>query len=442
MPALLQISTSVAPREADTACETDGAIAANRIAKHAIQEAKWRVIRVSCMTLLYQAATMRSSPPFHSPMSVKSQLQNRLASLAMMAALAGCATPERTDYASYSLPQTLQALAHRHHVCGAALAVIKARKVVAVETASGCIPPAGLSADTVFQAASLSKPVFAYGVLQLVAQGKMALDAPVTGYLPPGYRHRYRPLRAEPSAPVTDPRLQAVTVRMALNHTTGLPNWSSGPLAFGAAPGARWDYSGEGYVLLQRAVEAVTGMPLDQFMRMQVFAPLSMDRSDYIVSPRIASHLLSGTKANGAPRAGLALKTPVAAFSLHSSAADLGKFLSHVLNDESMLRQITAAPVTVDPGLKLSWGLGWGIEHGNLGDYLWQWGNNPGYRAFAMASVRTGDGFVMLTNSENGLQLAEPLARKILPDEHRLFQSPVLGTDVISIACNTLRICL
>jgi hypothetical protein len=86
--------------------------------------------------------------------------------------------------------------------------------------------------------------------------------------------------------------------------------------------------------------------------------------------------------------------------------------------------------------------LGWGLERTQDNLYIWQWGNNPGYRAFVIASVRTGDGFVMLTNSENGLELAEPIAKTILPDDHKLFRLPMLGGDIINMLCNTLILCL
>ena len=229
---------------------------------------------------------------------------------------------------------------------------------------------------------------------------------------------------------------------MVLNHTSGLPNWAFGPLNFDAAPGTRWQYSGEGYVLLQRAVEAVTGTPLDQFMTSQVFTPLGMNDSSYTWSEAIGQNLLAGTKANGSPRASTQLKSPNAAFSLYTSAADYGKFLVKVLDDDDVIKLATGSPVPAEPSLGLDWGLGWGIE-GNQDDrYIWHWGNNTGYRAFVIASVRTGDGFVMLTNSENGLQLAQPITRKILPGEHKLFQSSILGTDIINLLCNTLRVCL
>ncbi len=322
------------------------------------------------------------------------------------------------------------------------VAVIRNRQLASIETASACATPATLAPDSVFQAASLSKPVFAYAVLKLVAQGKLDLDTPVMTYLPQGYRHQRDLLTPEPSDLVTDPQLAAITVRMVLNHTSGLPNWTSGVLRVGTAPGTKWDYSGEGYVLLQRAVESVTGQPLDQFMAAQVFQPLGMNHSDYAWNERVAKNLLPGTKANGAPRAAMTLTHPNAAFSLHTSAADYAKFMVALMKDDALLSQSTASPVVVDPALGISWGLGWGMERGQDDATIWQWGNNTGYRAFAMASVRSGDGFVMLTNSENGLELAPPLAQKILPGRHTVFESPILGTDLLNVLCNTLRICL
>ena len=356
--------------------------------------------------------------------------------------LGGCVSsrPETQDGAN--LDDALGALARRHHVCAVTVAVVKGGKLDAVRSASGCAPAPAVDADSVFQAASLSKPLFAYAVLKLVEQGKMALDAPVLRYLPQGYRHRFDPLRTEPSEQVSDPRLALVTVRMLLNHTSGFPNWASGPLRFDTAPGSRWSYSGEGYLLLQRAVEAVSGQPLDVFMRTQVFVPLAMHHSDYVRSARIAPWLLPGTKANGAPRTTLELNEPLAAFSLHTSAADYGKFLATLLNDGPHLARLAAAPVPADAALDIGWGLGWGTEDAGGERFIWHWGNNTGYRAFVIASPGTGDGFVMLTNSENGLKLAQPLTQVLLPGAHSVFQFSALDDDILTTACNRLSLCL
>lgn len=356
--------------------------------------------------------------------------------------LSGCATSNRTDLAPGNLHTTLQLLAERHHVCAVTVAVIKNRRLEAIDAATGCVPASKLDSNSVFQAASLSKPIFAYAVLKLVAQGKLGLDVPVVTYLHSGYRHRFNPLKKEPSDLVSDPRLQAITVRMVLNHTSGLPNWASGPLEFISTPGTKWSYSGEGFVLLQRAVETVTGQPMDQFVAAQVFKPLAMNHSDYVWNERVAGDLLAGTKANGAPRKTIEFKSPVAPSSLYTTAEDYGKFLVKVLNDDDVINQITTSPVMVDPRLGVSWGLGWGIEANSGNPAIWQWGNNLGYRAFVIASIRTGDGFVMLTNSENGLKLAEPIAQKILPGEHPLFKFSSLEVDVINVLCNMVHVCL
>src|SRR5215467_468183 len=93
--------------------------------------------------------------------------------------------------------------------------------------------------DTVFEAASLSKPVFAYAVLKLVEQGKLGLDVPLTSYLPKPY--------------IADDRLKEITARFVLSHRTGFPNWrgEGNPLTIHFTPGERFSYSGEGFVYLQ-----------------------------------------------------------------------------------------------------------------------------------------------------------------------------------------------
>ncbi|MBI5719955.1 MAG: beta-lactamase family protein [Burkholderiales bacterium] len=366
----------------------------------------------------------------------------------MLAALmltASCASPPEAGPEAAAPAEELLRLAQRHRICGVAVAVIRQRSPQAITTASGCDPAMAVRPDSVFQAASLSKPVFAYAVLKLVQQGRLALDASVLQYLPQGYRHAFDPLQYGPAAQtdeVADPRLGAVTVRMLLQHTAGLPNWASGPLRFEGTPGARWAYSGEGYVLLQRAVEAVMGQPLDVVMQEQVFGPLGMTHSSQRWTPQVALQLLPGTRADGVPRRVVPLRQPVAAFSLYTTVGDYARFLVALLDDPALLAQITDSPVDVDPRLNLSWGLGWGLEQSADGVHLWQWGNNPGYRAFVMARPGSGDGLVMLTNGDGGLKLAEPLVRAAVPGEHKVFRSRFLSGGVMDTLCRVLGLCL
>lgn len=355
----------------------------------------------------------------------------------------GCAAFDSGDLKSISRHETLQLLATKHGVCSVAVAVIKDRKLDSVDTAVGCVPALTLNSNSVFQAASLSKPVFAYAVLKLVHEGKLDLDTPVIKYLPKGYQHQFQPYLSNSKTDlVTDPRLQKVTVRMALNHTSGLPNWAQGPLTFDYSPGEQWQYSGEGYALLQRVIEAVTNEKLDAFMDTQVFKPLNMKQSSFVWNNQFEKNLMPGTTKDGVPTMPWHFSTPVSAYSLYSSAEDYGKFLAAILSDERSMNQITNSPAKVNPKLNLFWGLGWGIEQQGNDSYIWQWGNNPGYRAFVIASARTGNGYVMLTNSEVGLTLAEPITQKVLPGTYNVFRSHILREGIDNLVCETLDICL
>jgi CubicO group peptidase (beta-lactamase class C family) len=357
--------------------------------------------------------------------------------------LAGCvATADRTESTIRNQHLSLDKLAAQHDVCAVTIAIIKDRKLDAVESATGCQNTSAPNLQSIFQAASLSKTVFSYAVLKLVEQGKLELDAPIVKYLPQGYLHKFYPF--DPSSEsdlVTDPRLRAITVRMALNHSSGLPNWANAPLSFDAEPGTEWQYSGEGYVLLQRAVESITGERLDRFMTSTVLHPLGMNHSSYIAEARFGNDLVAGTDAAGLPANIMTFTVPVSAFTLYATIEDYSKFLVTILNDGQMLKLITYPSVVVDPDLRLDWGLGWGIERAEGDVDIWHWGNNPGYRAFVIASVQSGNGVVMLTNSENGLNLAEPVTESVLPGKHGIFQFYMLRDGLSFVICKEFKFC-
>jgi len=341
-----------------------------------------------------------------------------LASAAASPLLASCAT-DLTRYRH----QPVAGVAASLGVCAAAHATLQAGRVQETVVAGTC----GAAPDAVFQAASLTKPVVAYGALRLALAGQLDLQAPVSHYLPQGYVHYQHVLRRKPgdaSDTVPASMLARIPVAALLNHTSGLPNWTGGTLAPAFEPGQRWRYSGEGYVLLQTVMEAVTGTPIAQWMDAEVFAPLGMRDSSLVWNAALEGRAVH---AHGDAASGMRWGVPVAAASLYTTAGDYARLLAAVVADERLLALAMSAPVVADKALGLEWGYGWGIERTPAGPMLWQWGNNPGFRNFAMLSPGSGDGFVLLTNSDRGMALAVPLAQQVLPVEHPVFRSSLLG---------------
>ncbi len=259
---------------------------------------------------------------------------------------------------------------------------------------------------TVFEAASLSKPVFAYAVLKLVDEGKLDLDRPLADYW------RYPDVSH-------DPRSRAITARMVLSHTTGFPNWRprDGALTTLFEPGARFRYSGEGFVYLQKVVEHLTGEPMSAFVERTVFRPLGMSRSSFSWEARFDDDLAAGHAEDGTPRPKQRPSEGITAASLQTTARDFARFLL-ALSDGEGLRPATAKDMldsqsSVADGV--AWGLGVGLQKTERGVDFWQWGHNDGYRGYMLVGAETGTGFVVFMNGDSGMLLLEPLLALLSP---------------------------
>ena len=285
---------------------------------------------------------------------------------------------------------------------------------------------AEVTAATVFDAASLSKPAFAYAVLQLVDAGRLSLETKLADWVPDYVGD--------------DPRAHLATVGHALSHTTGLPNWRSdaSPLRSGFPPGQRFSYSGEGFTWLQRVVEAITGEPLEALMRRLVFDPLGMTMSSYEWRPFFEADYAAPHDAaqKAAPKRKPA--QGMAAFTLHTTAADYARFLEAVLAG-TRLQSDTAArwlspqvtlqqrdilvlrPDALEIDTPVAWGLGWGLEP-SCGTFF-QWGDNDQgrHKTFAIGSVRERAAVVILTNGYNGMSIVPGLIEDFLPGHHPCF---------------------
>ncbi|HTA25286.1 MAG TPA: serine hydrolase [Terriglobales bacterium] len=327
------------------------------------------------------------------------------------------------------LQKEIPAMMQQAQIPGLSIAIIRKGKTYWLQNygARDANLKAPVTDETVFNVGSLSKPVFAYGVLKLVDEGKLSLDVPLTRYLPKPYIEG-------------DDRLQRITARMVLSHRTGFPNWrgKDQPLKIYFTPGERFSYSGEGMVYLQRVVEQITKKPLNDFMQESVFGPLGMTSSSYVWRKDFEGHAATGYDSEGAaadfPRASEANS----AASLETSARDYAVFVEAVLTGKGLKhatrRQMETAQIAVDPectnctdrvprelSKNLFWGLGWGIQQTPQGESLWHWGDNGVFKAYVVARPGTKSGVVMLTNGENGLSIAREVVADVLGGDQPAF---------------------
>jgi CubicO group peptidase (beta-lactamase class C family) len=278
--------------------------------------------------------------------------------------------------------------------------------------------------NTVFQTASLSKWITAWGVIALVEQRKLDLDAPVSTYLT-----RWK-------LPESKFDNNKVTVRRLLSHTAGLTDGlgyagfepgaavqsleeslrrpadvspgASGVVEVGYDPGTEWRYSGASYAILQLLIEEVSGESFEAFMQRVIFRPLGMVRSSYRWLPSDGSILATFYDADSKPATHYRFSA-VAASSLYTSVSDLTRFVQAHLpgkNGEPIGRGVLA-PATINEmwrphGSKFGediWGLGTILyaKNNKGGFVVGHDGNNePAINTAARFNPATGNGIVIL----------------------------------------------
>lgn len=296
---------------------------------------------------------------------------------------------------------------------------VASRRAFGVKDAASKTP---VDHDTMFEAASMSKPVFAYVVMKLCETGIMDLDTPLTRYASSRFLEG-------------DPRLDLITARHVLSHTAGFQNWRSEntPLAIHSTPGEKFLYSGEGYHYLQTVVTRLLGQPFETFMNARLFAPFGMTSSGYVWTDVFARRMARPHDPSGEPMdnkksspedvarygsAGAMLSTPT----------DYAKFMIEVIapkpSDASRLTRESLAEM-LRPHVKIessqypaSWALGWQVFHNGGRDFIYHGGDNEGFHCASVASVEGRSGFVVMTNGEGGTSVLRHL---ILSDRVQRF---------------------
>ena len=302
---------------------------------------------------------------------------------------------------------------------------------MAMATLTGCEPdgvvPVGtadlgtgapVTADTAFEAASLTKPLFAYLVLQLADEGVIDLDAPLAPF---------------PAPRVTNQDAYAqVTTRMILTHRTGMPNWTgdsqdearTDPISFESAPGTAYSYSGEAFELLLAYVSAATGKSFEALFEARLGKLMPNSTVDGVLRGEAIpsrGYVAASDEASGRDLY-LTPHETGAAWGLVTTAGDYAAFLGHVcegggLSDAmraDMLRPQAPMPSGSMPG-PASYGLGWVILQLGPETIAMHTGNNDEYRSLAAFLPATGEGYVIFTNGRNGEDMISAIMEQAQP---------------------------
>lgn len=236
-------------------------------------------------------------------------------------------------------------LMHETGAQGLAVAVIdngRVRHVKAwgIRNAKGDL----LTTNTVMYGASLTKAVFAYTVMQLAEEGRIDLDKSIAEYLP-------RPLPDYPEEDkysswqdlAGDERWRNLTPRILLNHGSGFANFGflepDKKLRFHFDPGARYAYSGDGFILLQFVLERGLGLDVGREMQRRVFDKFGMRNTSMIWRPDFAQNSADGWHLNGKTEPHDERSTVRAAGSMDTTIADFAQFATAFVKGEGLTRR-------------------------------------------------------------------------------------------------------
>ena len=280
---------------------------------------------------------------------------------------------------------------------------------------------AAVTERTVFRGASLSKTVTAYLALKLVEEGVLELDRPLIEYTGEAY--------------IDDSRIEDITLRMVLAHTSGFIGGDATRGQIVSTPGRHWAYSNHGFWYLQWVVEHVTGQPFAQYAADHLFSPLGMSHTSFVWLDEYAALAARGYEAGdqvAPPRPARAN----AAYGVFTTPSDFARLVSAIMNpvdgDPSLLGPASVEAMLtpqVEAGSGLSWGLGWGLEPSADVDYFWHWGWVDGFRNLVVGDFDQRAAIIVMTNGSGGLHVAQDIVQVIFPGEHPLFPMLFAGGD-------------
>ncbi len=290
-------------------------------------------------------------------------------------------------------------------------------------------PGVPASERTLYNVASLTKPISAEVVLRLASAGNISLDEPVFTYW------------TDPDIK-DNPWRKLLTARLCLSHQTGFSNWryqTGNVLRFQWEPGTRTGYSGEGYEYVARFVEKKMGRPFDDLAKQYVFEAVGMHDTSYTAREWFAGRVAVPHGPNG-DREPEVSTTRSAADRLYTTIGDYSKFVVSVMDNEGLTKEIAAQRLTITRNqvtpadqaevctqrkpeqeshsckVTAGLGLGWEIIHINDETIVDHSGADLGVHTLAFFLPQRKMGVVIFTNGENGVKVIREIVQILYPN--------------------------
>jgi CubicO group peptidase (beta-lactamase class C family) len=309
-----------------------------------------------------------------------------------------------------------------------AVAYIRDRKVAWTEVYGEQSPGVAATQHTLYNMASLTKPITAETILRLASQQKLSLDESIS------------PIWVDPDIK-DDPYSKLLTPRLCLSHQTGFANWrrmTGGVLKIRWKPGTQTGYSGEGYNYVGAFAERKLERPFDALAQEMVLGPIGMKETSYTAKDWYSGRLAAphGPKAEN-PIDPIATKWNAADL-LRTTISDYAKFVVSVIRDEGLTAAIAAARATITRdtvkpedlrkacreadevgqcAVTAGMGLGWEVEIVNGVKILNHDGSDWGVKTMAMFVPSQGIGVVVITNGENGMRVIRKVVEALYPNK-------------------------
>lgn len=269
--------------------------------------------------------------------------------------------------------------------------------------------------NTIFNVASLTKPITAVVALKLVSQGKWDLDEPLEKYwMDPDLKN--------------DTRTKLLTTRLVLSHQTGFPNWRDGKLAFKFTPGTQYQYSGEGFEYLRKALVSKFKKSLNELAAELIFEPLQMHDTNYVWGKNIdESRVALGFDKEGKAYKTYKPKNENAADDVHTTLKDYGTFLTSVLAGKDLSNDVFQQMQTNQVASINGKHFGLGFEKYDFkdGNYaLSHGGTDKGVQTIFFIFPKTKQGVLIFTNVDDGYKVFEKILIDYLGD---------YGSEIVAI---------